>query len=302
MIQPEEGGTRGAVAGPVSKVLARLPTAHRVLGRLRGVELAVALFIIVLFAALIVLVPLLGLPDPIHQHLENRLLPPGTDHLFGTDQLGRDVFSRVLFGGRTSLPAAIAVVAIGFTVGTLVGAVAGFLGGAVDQVLSRVTDMFFAFPVLVLAMAVAAALGASLVNGVVALAVVWWMSYMRVSRGMVLDLKNRDYVVASRAAGRRRSGILARVIMPNVLPALLVMAALDVGRAVLMFAMLSFLGLGAKPPEPEWGSMVANGATVMEQWWVSTFPGLAILVLVFAFNLLGDSIRDALDPWVRGRR
>jgi len=302
VIQPEEGGTRGAVAGPVSKVLARLPTAHRVLGRLRGVELAVALFIIVLFAALIVLVPLLGLPDPIHQHLENRLLPPGTDHLFGTDQLGRDVFSRVLFGGRTSLPAAIAVVAIGFTVGTLVGAVAGFLGGAVDQVLSRVTDMFFAFPVLVLAMAVAAALGASLVNGVVALAVVWWMSYMRVSRGMVLDLKNRDYVVASRAAGRRRSGILARVIMPNVLPALLVMAALDVGRAVLMFAMLSFLGLGAKPPEPEWGSMVANGATVMEQWWVSTFPGLAILVLVFAFNLLGDSIRDALDPWVRGRR
>lgn len=302
MIQPEEGGTRGAVAGPVSKVLARLPAAHRVLGRLRGVELAVALFIIVLFAALIVLVPLLGLPDPIHQHLENRLLPPGTDHLFGTDQLGRDVFSRVLFGGRTSLPAAIAVVAIGFTVGTLVGAVAGFLGGAVDQVLSRVTDMFFAFPVLVLAMAVAAALGASLVNGVVALAVVWWMSYMRVSRGMVLDLKNRDYVVASRAAGRRRSGILARVIMPNVLPALLVMAALDVGRAVLMFAMLSFLGLGAKPPEPEWGSMVANGATVMEQWWVSTFPGLAILVLVFAFNLLGDSIRDALDPWVRGRR
>ena len=302
MIQPEEGGTRGAVAGPVSKVLARLPAAHRVLGRLRGVELAVALFIIVLFAALIVLVPLLGLPDPIHQHLENRLLPPGTDHLFGTDQLGRDVFSRVLFGGRTSLPAAIAVVAIGFTVGTLVGAVAGFLGGAVDQVLSRVTDMFFAFPVLVLAMAVAAALGASLVNGVVALAVVWWMSYMRVSRGMVLDLKNRDYVVASRAAGRRRSGILARVIMPNVLPALLVMAALDVGRAVLMFAMLSFLGLGAKPPAPEWGSMVANGATVMEQWWVSTFPGLAILVLVFAFNLLGDSIRDALDPWVRGRR
>ncbi len=302
MIQPEEGGARGAVAGPVSKVLARTLAARRVVGQLRGVELAVALVIIVLFAALIVLLPLLGLPDPIHQHLENRLLPPSPAHLFGTDQLGRDVFSRVVFGGRTSLPAAIAVVAIGFTVGTLVGAVAGFLGGAVDQVLSRVTDMFFAFPVLVLAMAVAAALGASLVNGVVALAVVWWMSYMRVSRGMVLDLKNRDYVVASRAAGRRRFGILAHVIMPNVLPALLVMAALDVGRAVLMFAMLSFLGLGAKPPEPEWGSMVASGATVMEQWWVSTFPGLAILVLVFAFNLLGDSIRDALDPWVRGRR
>lgn len=302
MIQPEGGGARGATGSPASKVLAGTLTARRMLGRLRDVELAVALFVIALFAALIVLAPVLGLPDPLHQHLEDRLLPPGTDHFFGTDQLGRDVLSRVLSGGRTSLPAAVAVVAIGFTVGTLVGSVAGFLGGAVDQVLSRVTDMFFAFPVLVLAMAVAAALGASLVNGVIALAVVWWMPYMRVSRGMVLDLKNRDYVVASRAAGRRRFGILARVIMPNVLPALLVMAALDVGRAVLMFAMLSFLGLGAKPPAPEWGSMVANGATVMEQWWVSTFPGLAILVLVFAFNLLGDSIRDALDPWVRGRR
>lgn len=302
MIQPGEGGTRAAAPDPASKVRARRLTAPRGLGRLRDVELAVALFIIVLFAVLIVLAPMLGLPDPISQHLENRLLPPGPDHLFGTDQLGRDVFSRVLNGGRTSLPAAVAVVAIGFGVGTLVGAVAGFLGGAVDQGLSRGTDMFLAFPVLVLAMAVAAALGASLINGVIALAVVWWMSYMRVSRGMVLDLKNRDYVVASRAAGRRRFGILARVIMPNVLPALLVMAALDIGRAVLLFAMLSFLGLGAKPPAPEWGSMVASGATVMEQWWVSTFPGLAILVLVFAFNLLGDSIRDALDPWVRGRR
>ena len=209
MIQAGEGGPHAAAPGaaapdPAAKVRARRLTAPRGLGRLRDAELAVALFIIVLFAVLIVFAPMLGLPDPISQHLENRLLPPGPDHFFGTDQLGRDVFSRVLNGGRTSLPAAVAVVAIGFAVGTLVGAVAGFLGGAVDQGLSRGTDMFLAFPVLVLAMAVAAALGASLINGVIALAVVWWMSYMRVSRGMVLDLKNRDYVVASRAAGRRR--------------------------------------------------------------------------------------------------
>jgi peptide/nickel transport system permease protein len=162
--------------------------------------------------------------------------------------------------------------------------------------------MFLAFPVLVLAMAVAAALGASLLHGAIALAAVWWPAYVRVTRGMVLEIKGRDYVTASRSAGRHPFGILTGVIMPNVLPSLLVMAAVDVGRAILMFSMLSFLGLGAKPPDPEWGSMVANGAQYMDQWWVATFPGLSILSLVFAFNLAGDSIRDAMDPWVQGRR
>ena len=274
----------------------------RVLRALRNVELSVALFIIIVVGGAIALAPFLGLPDPLRQQLDVRLVSPSLSHLFGTDQLGRDIFSRTIFGGRESLPAAVIVVAIGASVGTAVGATAGLMGGLVDQVLSRITDMFLAFPVLVLAMAVAAALGGGLTNGIVALTVVWWMSYMRVSRGMVMELKNRDYVLASRAAGRRSGGILARVILPNVLPTLLVLAALDVGRAVLMFATLSFLGLGARPPAPEWGSMVSSGAIVMDQWWVATFPGLAILVLVFAFNLLGDSIRDAMDPWVRGRR
>jgi peptide/nickel transport system permease protein len=269
---------------------------------LRAVEFGVAVIILGVMVGAIVLVPFLGLPDPLRQELGDRLVPPGIGHPFGTDQLGRDILSRILYGGRSSLPAAIAVVAMASAIGTVVGATAGYAGRRVDQLLSRVTDMFLAFPVLVLAMAVAAALGGGLINGIVALTVVWWMSYMRVSRGMVLDLKSRDYVLASRAAGRRPLAILARVIMPNVIPTLLVLAALDVGRAVLMFATLSFLGLGSRPPAPEWGSMVASGATFMEQWWVSTFPGLAILVLVFAFNLLGDSIRDAMDPWVRGRR
>jgi peptide/nickel transport system permease protein len=302
MIQTtDQGGMPGASVTPGAEPLG--PTmARRVLGALRNVELTVALFIIVVVGAAIAFAPFLGLPDPLRQQLDVRLAPPSLGHLFGTDQLGRDILSRTVFGGRESLPAAIVVVAIGATVGTAVGATAGYIGGLVDQVLSRITDMFLAFPVLVLAMAVAAALGGGLVNGVVALTSVWWMSYMRVSRGMVLELKNRDYVLASRAAGRRSGGILSRVILPNVLPTLLVLAALDIGRAVLMFATLSFLGLGAKPPAPEWGSMVASGAAVMDQWWVSTFLGLAILVLVFAFNLLGDSIRDAMDPWVRGRR
>lgn len=270
--------------------------------RSMSAERATSLSIISAWTGIIVLAPWLGLPDPLHQVLENRLLPPGIDHLFGTDQLGRDVFSRVMFGGGASVPAAILVVAIGFPLGTVLGAIAGYVGGIVEEAVMRVTDMFLAFPVLVLAMAVAAALGASLVHGVIALAVVWWPAYVRVTRGMVLDVKNRDYVVASRAAGRKPVGILARVIMPNVLPSLLVMAAIDLGRAILMFAMLSFLGLGAKPPDPEWGSMVAGGSSFMDQWWVAAFPGLAILSLVFAFNLAGDSIRDALDPWVRGRR
>jgi peptide/nickel transport system permease protein len=276
--------------------------ARALVGALRAVEFGVAVIILGVMVGGIVLVPVLGLPDPLRQELGDRLVPPGIGHPFGTDQLGRDILSRILYGGRSTLPAAIAVVAMASAIGTVVGAIAGYAGRRVDQLLSRLTDMFLAFPVLVLAMAVAAALGGGLINGIVALTVVWWMSYMRVSRGMVLDLKSRDYVLASRAAGRRPLAILARVIMPNVLPTLLVLAALDVGRAVLMFATLSFLGLGSRPPAPEWGSMVASGATFMEQWWVSTFPGLAILVLVFAFNLLGDSIRDAMDPWVRGRR
>ncbi len=240
--------------------------------------------------------------SPIAQNVDIRLQPPSLAHPLGTDEVGRDVLRRVLYGGRTSVPAAMIVVGIGLTVGISLGAIAGYVGGAVDEVIMRVTDMVLAFPVLVLAMAVAAALGASLIHGVMALAVVWWPQYVRVCRGLVMDLREKEYVIASRASGRLPLHTLYKVIMPNVLPALLVMAAIDIGRAILMFATLSFLGLGARPPQPEWGSMVSDGVDVMDQWWVATFPGLAILTLVFAFNLLGDSIRDALDPWLGGRR
>lgn len=269
---------------------------------LSDTERAMSLGIIAAWALVIVLAPLLPLAEPNTQDLVNRLTGPGTSHLFGTDQLGRDILSRVVWGGRASVPAAILVVVIGFPLGSVLGAIAGYVGGALEELIMRLTDMFLAFPVLVLAMAVAAALGASLEHGALALAAVWWPAYVRVTRGMVLDIKGRDYVVASRAAGRRPLGILTGVIMPNVLPSLLVMAAIDIGRAILLFSMLSFLGLGSRPPAPEWGSMVAQGSQFMDQWWVAAFPGLAILSLVFAFNLAGDSIRDALDPWVRGRR
>jgi len=275
----------------------------RQLGRALGdYERGISFGIIGIWAILLVIIPLLPLANPLHQNVNIALQSPSLAHLFGTDELGRDMLSRTIWGGRQSVPAALVVVCIGFPLGTVIGAFAGYVGGAVEEVIMRITDMFLAFPVLVLAMAVSAALGPSLYHGVIALTIVWWPSYVRVTRGMVLELKNRDFVLISRAAGRRPLGILSRVIMPNVLPSVLVMAAIDIGRAILLFSMLSFLGLGAVPPTPEWGSMVSEGSMYMDQWWIATFPGLAILSLVFAFNLAGDSIRDALDPWVTGRR
>jgi peptide/nickel transport system permease protein len=268
----------------------------------RDPQVAISVMIILVGAVAILGAGIVASQGPYAQDVGNRLQAPSLGHPFGTDQLGRDVFSRVLHGGRASLPAAIIVVLIGSSLGTLIGAIAGYGGRLVDEVVMRITDMVQAFPVLVLAMAVAAALGASLAHGVVALTAVWWPQYVRVCRGVVLELREREYVVAARAAGRPMMAILFRVILPNVLPALLVMAAIDIGRAILNFSILSFLGLGARPPQPEWGSMVSSGAEVMDQWWVATFPGLAILCLVFAFNLLGDSVRDAMDPWVGGRR
>ena len=264
--------------------------------------MTVGVAIILVWAVLIAAAPLIAHFDPIQQHIAIRLKPPSAAHLFGTDQLGRDVFTRVLYGGRESLPAAVVVVAMGFLVGVSLGAVAGYCRGIVDDLVMRFTDMMMGFPLIILAMAVAAALGASLMHGIIALAVVWWPPYVRVCRALVLDLATKEYVVASRAAGRRPAGILLGVILPNALPGLLVMAAIDVGRAILSFAILGFLGLGAQPPQPEWGAMVSTGASVMDYWWVATFPAMPVLMLAFAFNLIGDSIRDALDPWVGGRR
>ena len=271
-------------------------------GKLPNFESLTGIAIILVWTILIAAAPLAARYDPLAQQIASRLQPPSATHLFGTDQLGRDMFARVLYGGRESLPGAIAVVALGFLVGVGLGAVAGYRRGFVDDFIMRLTDMVLGFPLIVLAMAVAAALGASLSHGIIALAAVWWPPYVRVCRGLVLDLSNKEYVVASRAAGRRPLGILTQVILPNALPALLVMAAIDIGRAILSFSILGFLGLGAQAPQPEWGAMVSTGAAVMDDWWVAAFPAMPILTLAFAFNLIGDSIRDAMDPWVEGRR
>ena len=265
-------------------------------------QLAVSVCLIVLMFAAIAGATVLTSAGPNAQDVVDRLMPPRWAHPFGTDELGRDVFTRVLYGGRISLPAAFTVVVCGASVGAVLGAIAGTSGRLIDEVLMRATDVVMSFPVLVLAMAVAAALGPSLEHGVLSLSLVWWPPYMRVTRGMILELREKEYVSAAKAAGRSESAVLFRVILPNVVPSLSVMAAVDVGRAILAFSILSFLGLGERPPAPEWGSMVASGVQVMDQWWVATAPGLAILVIVFAFNLLGDSVGDALNPWIGAQR
>ena len=222
--------------------------------------------------------------------------PPSSAHLFGTDQLGQDVFSRTIHAARYSLPLAFLLVLIATSAGAVVGAAAGYFGGVVDTVLMRVVDTVFAFPAIILAMVVTAVLGPSVTNAVLALALVTWPSYARVVRGLVLSTRNADFVCNSRLLGSSAWRTIARDITPNVVGPVLVLATLDIGNAVLLLAGLSFLGLGAQPPTPEWGSMVSAGTDAFQYWWVSTFPGLAILTVVLAFNFLGDSLRDAIDP------
>lgn len=243
--------------------------------------------------------PLLTPYGPLTQRVADRLHPPSSVHPFGTDALGRDVLSRVAFGGRISLPVGLLVVVVALGVGGLIGSIAGFGPGWLDGLLMRLTEMVMAFPIIILAMTIAAALGPGLDHAMVALVAVSWPRYARVIRGLVLSVKENEYVYASRAMGGSAAHILTRVVLPNCVAPAVVMATLDLGNAILTFSGLSFLGLGSPPPAAEWGAMVAAGTQTFDQWWVSTFPGAAILSLVMAFNFIGDGVRDALDPRLR---
>jgi len=224
------------------------------------------------------------------------LLAPSAAHWFGTDELGRDVFSRVLYGSRLSLPLALLLVTLASMVGSSIGAIAGFAGGVIDSVIMRVTDMFFAFPSIVLTMAFAAALGPSLQSAVLAIVIVSWPPYARIVRGLVLAMQSSNYVAVSRLLGASSARLLVRDVLPNVVGPVLVVATLDIGSAVLLLAGLSFLGLGAQPPAAEWGAMVATATEFFSNWWMGLFPGLAIASVVFAVNTIGDALRDYFDP------
>lgn len=239
--------------------------------------------------------PVLAPFDPLAQSAD-RLAAPGGAHLLGTDSLGRDVLSRVILGSRLSIPVAAVLVLGCLVIGALLGAVAGYVGGWVDEVVMRVADMVLAFPTIILAMVVAAALGPSLVNAVIAVLLVNWPQYARVTRSLVLGTKTREYVVVGRLLGAGPLASLRRDIVPNIAAPVLVLATLDVGSAILVLSGLSFLGLGTVPPTPEWGSMVADGVQQFDAWWIGTSAGVAILTVVAAVNFVGDALRDALDP------
>jgi peptide/nickel transport system permease protein len=257
----------------------------------------VGLVIIVFWAVAALLAPWVTDYGPLEQST-NLYQPPSSEHWFGTDELGRDVFSRVIYGSRITLPLAVMLVALACTTGAILGGIAGYAGRLADEGVMRLADLVFAFPHIILAMAVAAALGPSLRNAVIALVVIAWPLYARVTRGLVLATREMDYVLASRLTGASARQALAVDILPNIAGPIVVLATLELGTAVLWLSGLSFLGLGAQPPDPEWGAMVSAGALAFNHWWVGTFPGLAILTAVLAFNFIGDALRDALDPRV----
>ena len=275
---------------------------RRVWWRLSRNPMAMGGLLLVLWWVLIALLaPWIAPYDPIGQNVMNRLAPPSPEHWLGVDGLGRDILSRVIYGGRVSLPVAAAVVILAAIFGTLYGGLAGFLGEWPDEVGMRVVDMVLAFPALILAMAIAAALGPSIRNSMLAMLLVWWPPYARLARGQVLALKASDFVAAARSLGLSERRILLRHVLPNAVAPSLVLMAMDFGNAIIITAALSFLGLGAVPPTPEWGAMVAEGRELMQQWWISTFPGLAILTVAIACNFIGDGLRDAMDPRLRLR-
>jgi peptide/nickel transport system permease protein len=242
--------------------------------------------------------PLLATHSPIAQDLAARLTPPGTaGHLLGTDELGRDIWSRLVYGTRITLVIVVMVVLLVAPVGLVVGAVAGYAGGWLDTVLMRVTDIFLAFPRLILALAFVAAIGPGIENAVIAIAITAWPPYARLARAETLTIRHSDFIDAARLQGASAARIILRQVMPLCLSSVIVRVTLDMAGIILTAAGLGFLGLGAQPPAPEWGAMISSGRRfILDQWWVATMPGIAICVVSLAFNLLGDGLRDVLDP------
>lgn len=223
--------------------------------------------------------------------------PPSADYLLGADRLGRDILSRIIYGARPALVVPIGVVLFAVLIGVPLGAVAGYKGGWIDEVIMRITDLFLAFPSLLLAMAIAASIGRGLDKAAIALVISWWPWYTRIARGVAVSLKEQYFVEAAQAIGVRDIVIIFRHILPNTLSPVLVQATVDLGTVILAMGGLAFIGLGTQPPSPDWGLMISEGRTfILDQWWIATYPGIAIFIVVLAFNLLGDTLRDIFDP------
>lgn len=272
-------------AGNILRFLAKTPTSAF------GLLVLTALILTALFA------PLIATHDPYMQDLTNTLAPPGGGHFFGTDELGRDIFSRLVHGSRITLTIIFLVTIVVGPLGLLVGTVAGYFGGKTDVVLMRVTDIFLSFPSLILSLAFVAALGPSLNNAIIAISLTAWPPIARLARAETMTFRSADYIAAARLQGASPARIIWKSIVPMCLPSVLIRLTLNMATVILTAAGLGFLGLGAQPPMPEWGAMIATGRRYMiDSWWLVTFPGLAILSVSLAFNLLGDGLRDALDP------
>lgn len=282
---------------PASRRQARLGQLYRQWLAFKRNPMAVAgLAIIVLLLLAAAFAPLIAPFDPLAQALDKRLLPPSAVNWLGTDALGRDIFSRIVYGARITLVIVLLVVVTVGPFGLLVGAVAGYFGGWVDRLLMRVTDVFLAFPRLVLALAFVAALGPGIVNAIIAIAITTWPPYARVARAETMVIRNQDYIEAMRLQGASRARIIWKHVVPMCMPSLIVRTTFDMAGIILTAAGLGFLGLGAQPPMPEWGAMISAGREqIFDQWWVATFPGIAICIVALGFNLLGDGLRDVMD-------
>jgi peptide/nickel transport system permease protein len=282
--------TRSARTNGFLSLLTKLLKKPEIVG---GCLIVLAWVLLALFA------PLIAPFDPLEQSVKDRLQPPNSVYRLGTDELGRDILSRVLYGGRITLPAGLVVIAINAIIGWLIGALAGFLGGLWDEAMMRLTELFMAFPTIILAMAITAALGPSIGAAILALVIVRWPDYARLTRGLVLETKPKEYVEAARSLGARNAYLLFLTLLPNNIAPVIIYGSLDIGNAILLFAGLSFLGLGPEPASPEWGRMISVGIDFFDQWWMWLFPGLAIASVVMAFNYIGDGLRDVLDPKAR---
>jgi peptide/nickel transport system permease protein len=258
------------------------------------------LIIVVAFILIMIFAPMIAPYGAEERNWGAMKQAPSNEHLMGTDETGGDIFSRIIWGAQLSLPVGFTVVLVALLAGSIVGAVSGYYGGWIDEAIMRITDIFLSFPSLVLAMVICAAMGRSLENVMIAMTIVWWPAYARLVRGQVLSVRENKYIEAARALGAKDRRIIFRHILPNSFSPIIVQATMDVGSAILTMASLSFIGFGSKPGQAEWGRMVSEGSHfMMNQWWMATFPGLAILIICLGFNLFGDGLRDILDPKMR---